>query len=174
MEHRRRRNRLAPPELTVQTILEWADKHFHRTGRWPSRESGQVVDAGSWPTTSSGPVENVPGEAWHTINHALKRGIRGLPGGSSLLRLLATHRGHRNASNLPSLSVQQILTWADKYYRRTGSWPTPNSGPIKGSRGDSWRAVNYALKHGTRGLPGGLMLSQFLVQHRRKRLARND
>jgi hypothetical protein len=63
------------PPLTVGLVLAWADDHHGRTGRWPSR--------------SSGPVQGVPGENWYALNQALADGRRGLPGGSSLSRLLA-------------------------------------------------------------------------------------
>ena len=41
----------------------------------------------------SGEVEGVKGENWPAINAALKNGSRGLPGGSSLHRLLVKYRG---------------------------------------------------------------------------------
>jgi hypothetical protein len=63
------------PPLTVDQILAWADEYRARTGRWPS--------------ASSGPVGGVPGENWHATDQALAQGLRGLPGGSSLSRLLA-------------------------------------------------------------------------------------
>ena len=61
--------------LTLAQILAWADEHRARTGEWP--------------VASSGPVEGVPGEKWEAVNWALAQGLRGLPGGSSLSRLLA-------------------------------------------------------------------------------------
>jgi hypothetical protein len=75
------RNRLLRPRLTVGGILAWADAHHRRTGAWPHSESGPVVDA--------------PGETWLSVNAALRRGDRGLPGGSSLSRLLKKCRGGR-------------------------------------------------------------------------------
>lgn len=69
------------PRLTVEQILAWADAHRKRTGEWPA--------------VSSGMVYGVVGEAWQAINQALRRGSRGLPGGSSLSRLLDEQRGPR-------------------------------------------------------------------------------
>ena len=62
------------PALTVALIRRWARLHRRRTGRWPSEYSGAVAD----------------GAAEHrgALNAALKRGYRGLPGGSSLSQLL--------------------------------------------------------------------------------------
>ncbi len=153
-EHRGRRNRMKPPSLTVGQILAWADGHFRRTGRWP--------------TVLSGPVENVPGENWHKVNYALRFGIRGLPGGSSLPRLLEERRGRRNHLNRPTLTEKQILAWADNHFRRTGRWPAQQSGPIEDSSGDSWAAIENALTRGGRGLRGGSSLARLLDKHRRE------
>jgi hypothetical protein len=71
------------PPLTVEQILAWADAHYARTGRWPHK--------------GSGPVEGAPGEVWGNINSALSRGHRGLPWGTSLIRLLARHGRGRGA-----------------------------------------------------------------------------
>jgi hypothetical protein len=77
-EHCGYRHRNYLPRLSVRLILRWADAHFESTGDWPSRGSGPVADA--------------PGETWNGIDIALERGTRGLPGGSSLFRLLKQHR----------------------------------------------------------------------------------
>jgi hypothetical protein len=69
------------PPLTVEQILAWADAHHAR--------------AGAWPACRSGPVPEAPGEAWASIDSALRHGYRGLPGGDSLARLLNRHRGRR-------------------------------------------------------------------------------
>jgi hypothetical protein len=71
---RKVRNRVNLPQLTNARILAWADAHYHRTGTWPTRQSGAIVDA--------------PGETWSGVELALRRGHRGLPGGSSLGLLL--------------------------------------------------------------------------------------
>jgi hypothetical protein len=60
--------------LTVEQILAWADAHHRRAGRWPS--------------AGSGPVREVPGLSWLAVNGALSKGLRGLPPGDSLARLL--------------------------------------------------------------------------------------
>lgn len=66
------------PPLTIEQILDWADAHHQRTGQWPS--------------TMSGPVHDAPGEKWENINMALTKGLRGLPGGSSLAKLIKQYR----------------------------------------------------------------------------------
>jgi hypothetical protein len=66
------------PPLTVAQILAWADAHHARTGQWPRQYSG--------------PVAGADGENWAAINNELWQGLRGLPGGDSLERLLGRYR----------------------------------------------------------------------------------
>lgn len=151
-EQRGVRNPSCLSRLTIKQILAWADAYHKRTDRWPISESG--------------PILGTAGETWKAIDHALRLGMRGLPGGSSLSRLLAKRRGVRNIQNLPRLSVAQILAWADAYHRRTGTWPTSNSGPIPGALGESWSGINAALQKGRRGFPGGSSLARLLAKER--------
>jgi hypothetical protein len=97
---------------------------------------------------------------------ALRAGVRTLHGGSSLARLLAEHRGVRNRKRLPPLTEEQILGWADAFHARTGEWPTNKSGPIPEAPGETWMAVQMALNHGQRGLPGGSSLAMLLAEKR--------
>jgi hypothetical protein len=92
----------------------------------------------------------------------LRTGFRGLPGGSSLARLLAEHRAVRNKSCLPELTEEVIVAWAAAPHERTGQWPSEASGPIADAPGETWKAVNLALFQGLRGLPGGSSLYQLL------------
>jgi hypothetical protein len=74
----KKRNGAALPRLSFKKVLSWADAHFQRYGCWPN--------------TTSGAVEDTPDERWDWIDDALRVGCRGLPGGSTLLRLLASKR----------------------------------------------------------------------------------
>jgi hypothetical protein len=146
---RRRR----PPPLTIEQILAWADAHHARTGKWPHLDSGRVRD-------------NL-NEKWHNISTALRLGLRGLEGGSSLAKLLAKERGVRNVRDLPPLTEALILKWADSHYARNGTWPNENSGAIVGApRGEIWANVNAALSQGLRGLPGGSSLAVLIASER--------
>ena len=97
---------------------------------------------------------------------ALRAGVRGLPGCSSLARLLAQHRGVRNRKALPPLTEQQLLAWADAFHQREGTWPTPHAGAILEAPGETWLAADMALRHGQRGLAGGSSLALLLAEHR--------
>jgi hypothetical protein len=71
-------NRTNLPALTAAQVVGWAKTHYRRTGQWPSRHSGVIGGE--------------PGETWHGVDQALMWGYRGLPGGSSLRRLLREYR----------------------------------------------------------------------------------
>jgi hypothetical protein len=146
------RNKKGLSPLTVEQILLWADSYRERTGQWPKHSSGSIEDA--------------PGETWSGVNSALVAGIRGLQGGSSLPRLLAEQRDARNRQDLPPLSVEEILRWADEHYQCTGQWPKPRTGSIVSAPSETWLAVNHCLDRGSRGLPGGSSLAQLLAEHR--------
>jgi hypothetical protein len=151
-EYRQVRHQHQLPPMRARQILAWGDAHFRRTG--------------GWPTSASGPIAEVPGDSWRGVDQALRVGLRGLPGGSSLAQFLAERRGVRNLQRLPRLTLRQILTWADAHHRRTGAWPTGASGPIHDAPGETWRAVDAALLIGRRGLPGGSSLARLLAEQR--------
>jgi hypothetical protein len=138
--------------LTVADILKWADAFHREHQRWPTTESGVVAEA--------------PQEKWRGIDNAIRYGYRGLPGGSSLAQLLARRRGVRNIQALPRLTYRQILIWADMYHRRTGTWPTSQSGAIPFALGETWSGINSALRAGRRGFAGGDTLKRLLARER--------
>jgi hypothetical protein len=169
------RDRRHKPRLRDAQILAWADAHRAATGRWPT------------PTT--GTIPNSAGTTWCAINVALAQGLRGLPGGSTLARLLHEYRGtelryseeslrdlrektrqvrdqRRAIDGRATLSVERILAWADGHHAVTGRWPTARDGPITGVPGETWSTINRALRQARRGLPGPISLTRFLVQHR--------
>ncbi len=98
---------------------------------------------------------------------ALRQGCRGLAGGSSLILLLAERRGGRNDKELPPLTEEKILAWAQAHYLRVGRWPNGSSGVIADAPGESWNAVDSALHKGRRGLPGGSSFARLLATVRK-------
>jgi hypothetical protein len=66
----------------------------------------------------------------------------------------------------PPLTVAQILAWADAHKARTGDWPRLKSGPVAGADGETWAAVDSALRHGFRGLHAGDSLTRLLARLR--------
>ena len=110
-------------------------------------------------TATAEPLEEPPGS---------RPGARGLPGGSSLARLLEEHCGKRKRPPALLLTVKQILAWADAYHERTGRWPNRSSGPVADTPGENWRAIDTALRRGHRNLPGDSSLSWFLAENDRE------
>ena len=153
------------PRLTIELILEWADEHHRQTGQWPTVHSGLV--AGVTPATT-----------WVSTNAALVVGLRGLPGGSSLARVLADHRGVPRRRGrptsfnwpggipAPTIAIEQILRFADDYHARTWRWPRQGSGAIPGLPGATWGWIDDALRHGRFGLPPGQSLVKLLGARR--------
>ncbi len=158
------RPRAKKPDLRAADILAWAEVFCRRHGRWP------YITAGHIPGTAD--------QTWAAVDQALRAGLRGLPGGDTLARLLHRCRGARPRHLPPPLAADQILGWADAHRRRTGAWPGGHDRrPVAGApRGTSWVAVELALARGTRGLPGGDTLARLLARHRgvRNRLAVPD
>src|SRR5262249_12307602 len=107
-----------------------------------------------------------PGESWRAINLSLWVGLRGLPGGDSLSRLLSRKRGARTKADLPRLTVRTILLWSDLHFKRTGSWPRADSGPVASAPGGTWCAIAHAMWQGGRGLSRGDTLARLLRRRR--------
>lgn len=139
------------PPLTVEQILAWADAHHQSTGQWP--------------TTASGPVVADPDEKWLNLNTVLRLGLRGLPGGDSLARLLERERGvSAGQTPPPPLTEEKICRWAEAHCGQTEQWPTEQSGAVEGAPGQTWHDINAALREGQRGLPGGDTLAALLAR----------
>lgn len=153
------RNRKRLPPLTVPQIIQWANTYHATHGKWPQ------------PKTKPSGIPRTNGETWQAVDTALRSGIRGLPGGSSLPQVQAEHRGVRNFADLPTLSVKQLLTWADAFHERTGEWPKQKHWPeaIPDSDGETWGNVIQAVAKGLRGFPGRETLFDLLAKHRRVR-----
>jgi hypothetical protein len=117
VDHGRGRNRKGLPSLMIEDILKWADEHRRRTGQWPKARSG--------------PIAAAPGETWMAVQIALQQGRRGLPGGTTLPRLLAEHRGVANHLDRPALTVACILTGLRLITcaLEAGPVPTPDPSP---------------------------------------------
>jgi hypothetical protein len=135
--HRQVRNNLGLPRLTVAQILAWADAHFSRTGKWPTVLSGTITGTQ---------------ETWRGVHMALVQKGRGLSKKSSLAALLVKRRNARVHLYKPLLTLRQIWQWLYEHKRRTGRWPAASSGPIHEAPGETWSAVDLALRKGFRGL----------------------
>jgi len=84
----------------------------------------------------------------------------------ALAQLLQQHRGVRNVHDLPPLTQETILEWADDHRTRTGAWANENSGPVLAAPGEVWKNIDMALRDGGRSLPGGSTLPRLLAERR--------
>jgi hypothetical protein len=147
-QHRQVRKRVMNTDVTVERILSWADAHHAATGEWP--------------TTRSGPVRGASGRDWALVDEALRKGVCGLPAGSSLGRLL----NERGRARQRELTVETILAWANAHHAITGRWPNRHSGAVRGEPGEKWLSIDQALMGGHRGLPAGSSLAKLLANRK--------
>ena len=140
--------------LTENKIIRWARNHYKINGVWP--------------TVASGDIQDRPGENWRSIDRCLRRGLRKLAGGSSLPILLKIRLDLPLWRKRRPLTEAQIWTWAKSQFRKTGEWPTPQSGSVLVEPTERWRNIDLALTLGRRGLPGGSSLKDFIAIHREK------
>lgn len=149
----RPRRRTGPVQINVPLVLEWADDHVRRTGRWPTVRSGEIEGSGRL--------------TWNAVDNALVRGWPGSGGRSSLARLLAKHRGKALNRTLLGPSVDEILDWADDFHARHGRWPGKGNDRIAGAhRKWSWTAINHLIRRRGSGLDGVHSLAQLLQRCR--------
>ena len=152
---RPRRRSAKYSRLTIKQILAWADTHYEHYRRWP--------------TSRSGPVRGAHEELWHAVDGALQKGSRGLAGGSSLARVLVNYRSKQWERSGPHLTVTEILDWADRHYKRTGTWPTHKDGRIVGTKDRTWNSIDKALSRDNFGPRGAPTLARLLAKHRNRR-----
>lgn len=138
--------------LSEEQIVAWAQDHHRRTGSWPNSRSGIVLATKR--------------NHWSSIDQVLRDGTNGLPAGSTLAKLLVKRLKIRSVRYQPRLTVQQIMTWVDAHFKRTGTWPTVQSGPIPESPGETWGSVHSALVDRKRGLKRASSLPRLLSEKR--------
>lgn len=129
--------------LTTQIILDDADKFFQLHGVWPNT------------SRPSNTVPGKPNETWTNYDIYLNKGYRGLPGGSSLAKLLNKERGVQNKRNRP---LTQDIIWEDikEFYKIHGKYPNKREKlPVPNKPFETWSGYSSALYFGTRGVIRG-------------------
>jgi hypothetical protein len=135
--------------VTESFIAERALEYRALTGNWPKATTEEQVPGGHIRDT------------WGRYEYALREGLRGLPGGSSLAKLLSERFGVPNKAALPRLTEDFVSDMALGFFWRHGSWPTQYSGRVDGGyETDTWSGYNTALMTGARGLLGGSSLAK--------------
>jgi hypothetical protein len=151
VQHRQARKKRHLSQLSEDEVLAWCERFHNEYGRWPTQSDGAIPD-----TT----------ETWAGLNATLRAGRRGIAA-TTLADFLSEHRNVRNDRNLPPLTVNLILSWADQFFSDHGFWPKAKSGPCGPGISENWRGVDNALRIGYRGLRGGSSLAKLLDKYRR-------
>jgi hypothetical protein len=157
------RRKGAAPILTETQIVEWIRLYHEKEGKWPRLLSTTVWDKDeqdNWIEVK---------ENWAAINGALDKGLRGLPGGSSLAMLKERH-GFMDDN---SLTEEKIVRWIRLFREKEGKWPRLHSTTVwdKDEQDnwievkENWAAINGALDKDLRGLSGGSSLAALKERH---------
>jgi hypothetical protein len=148
------------PKLIETDILSWCVEYREYTGKWPAKSNTDLVPG-------------QPSETWRRLDEALESGLRSLPGGSSLAKLLANHGKKYNKSDMPKLTEQKILSLCIEHHKLTGEWPVQKSKDpahryVPGKPDETWEAIDKILIKGNRGLPGNDSLAKLLDRNGKK------
>ena len=127
----------AGKKLTEQRVLTFALMHYEETGSYPTESSDWILDGK---------------DSWPTISFALNQGLRGLPGGSSLAKLLQAHNLKANPHERDYPSKDEIVDAAEIYQALAidNKLPTKESGSFLNPKylDLSWGAINSAITRG--------------------------
>jgi hypothetical protein len=140
------------PRLTEEMILAWADEWFETHGSYPTAHSGRIGEQGP--------------DTWSALDQCLRLGLRSLPGGTSLCKLITSNRVVVRDLRRKKISSEQILQWADAWFQRTGKWPIVESGVVSETSSETWSGINQTLKRGIDGVEPGSSLNKFLNEMR--------
>jgi hypothetical protein len=139
---------LAP--LTEELILE-------------AIEVFRAENEGRFPTQRTAGFPTAVAPSWALVNEALSKGHRGLPGGSSLADLIrrAFPEDRREKADLDE---RVIRGWLERWKAEHGEFPTRDAGEVPYAPGETWGAVDRALRDGLRELGGGSSLAKLVGQ----------
>lgn len=134
----RRETRTANPiKLTEDLILQWADAHAKRYGRWPFCRSREPVAAPSrWNLT------------WQRIDNALRSANYGLPRRTTLSRLLEQRKPF--SFYLVRPTEAELFKMIRRHYRLTGQWPHKHSGRLASDPDKNWQSIDAMLVRDSR------------------------
>ena len=137
------------PCFTVHLLSIWCAVYFRKHGKYPTKTSGLIET-----------IDTYAGTTWNDINNALRYGLRGIAGGSSLSNFIQQEFDKRNKKRLPELTEKMIIAWMEEYARIKGYPPKRDAGNVKSAPGEVWNNLDVALKMGRRGLSGGSSLDK--------------
>lgn len=153
------RDQVKIPEVSLDLIRFYIQKHFAKYKKYPTSKSGKIEFAEG----------ELKGISWHSVNQAIKAGKTSLPKGSTLADYIQSEFGVTNPKNPKLLSEEIVLSWIQKFIDKNGKKPNVNDGVIEFA--DSifpaltWRLLNNCLSKGRRGFSGGSSLAKLIEVH---------
>jgi phospholipid N-methyltransferase len=177
------KNHLAQENLDLEKIKESLLAHRKATGKWLSNGAkGPDNKIGSY-VLEHGPYAGQL--TVRIIEHALSRGQRGLPGGSSIAQLnagISEKQGldYINVRNQENLDLKKIKESLLAHWQKTGKWLSNSTKAMGGNPGSyvlehgpyagkiNINALNMALSRGGRGLPSGSSIAQLNAELKRE------
>lgn len=107
-------------------------------------------------------------ETWSSVNQCLRKGLRGLTGGSSIYNIAERLSGIVSRNRCANLNILIILASVARYHLTHREMPRPSSGDASNyfhMNGESWRNIDTSLRQGLRGLKCGSSLVKIIAQH---------
>ena len=157
LEKLRKAIQSASPPLSKQLIIGWIQQHIDKYHKKPGKHLGVNEFADG----------EYKGITWGAIENALKKGLRTLPKGSSLVKI-NEELGYRSVHKPPPFSKKLILDWINKFREKYKRTPKKTDGVIEFAeceyKGETWGTVDFALWKGYRGFSGGSSLATLLQE----------
>lgn len=127
---------------SLEQLRGWVKNHFNKTGKYPSKLSGNIEDTNT---------------NWNKISAYLNRNTKGLVGYKSLADYLFVEFGKINTF----YTLNEVENWCNIFYTKNGKYPNCDSGDIEGQN-IKWSHINDYFRSGSRGLVGYKCLCDFL------------
>ena len=140
------------PPLTEKALLNAMEAYHKGHGKYPAGKSGDASKYIGFKIT------------WGSLDSCLRRGLRGLPGNSSLLQL---RQKHRMGIETP-LTEESIVKAMKDYHEEHGKYPSKKTPLVLKDLGMTWKAVDSCLRQGYRGLPGKSSLGKLKKKYKLK------
>jgi len=144
--------------------MRWVKLFHEKEHKWPSTRDKVV-----WEKDGAGQWNVVPNMSWLMIHQGLYTARYGL-GSQKKMTLTQFRHLHGLHSNL---SEEKIIGWMKLHYEKEGDWPhqtSPrvwdrNAGEWTEVKGETWQAINLALRAAGRGLLKKSSLAQLRTAH---------
>jgi hypothetical protein len=109
-----------------------------------------VLEQERWPDRHDGAIPTLEG-SWLAIDEALRVGVRGLPGGSSLAKERVALTGARRRQSLTEENVKAAIL---AHHRATGAWPNDSTKGVIPGVGYTWSYVRAFIRNSGHGFHG--------------------